>query len=237
MDTVDLDVAGMSEDGKKIVRYLTAYFDSLLKSKLDKMDDMKAHIQSLESRIQKLEESADDASAYERRDTLIMSGNVPPVLPGEDCKKIVIDLLKNGCNLIIGPQDISVAHRVGSKPKRQGPDLRKIMFKLVRRDLKTDILGACKSSRPDFFINESLTPIRDKIFFILRKATKKYPRIIHHCKTFDGNVTVFLQSVGPMRGISRLQKVTVNTRRKLTEFLTTKLKSSYEDLEVVWNED
>jgi len=239
MDDFGLEVEGLSEDGKKIVRCLTSYFDSVLKSKLDQIDSMRNHIQSLESRIHKLEDAADEASAYERRDTLIMSGNIPPCRRDDDCKSIIIDLLKSKTNLVIRGEDVSVAHRIGSKPKVQGPDKRRIMFKLVRRDLKSDILDACRASRPDFFINESLTPLRDRIYYVLRKANKKYPNVIHHCKTFDGNVAVFLQPVRVMRGPSKLplQKVTVNTRRRLVDFLHSTVSSSFEDLGIEWSTD
>ena len=139
---------------------------------------------------------------------------------------------------MINAHDISSAHRIGAKPRRQGPDTRKIMFKLVRRDLKRDILGACRSAKPDFFVNESLTPTRDKIYFILRKAAKKYPNLIHHCRTFDGNVTVFIKPSRAARGITtKLPKLTINTRSKLQEFLLKSLSSSLEDLGVQWGDE
>jgi len=234
MDHPEVDISDLSEDGKKIVRCLTSYFDSLLRSKLRQIDTMETHIRTLETRVQRLEEVVDDAAAYERRDTLIISGNVPRVVAGENCKAIVTNMLRDRVQLVVSDVDISLAHRIGTKSKKQGPDVRRIMFKLVRRDLKNDILNACKSIRPDFYINESLTPNRDKIYFILRKAAKKYPKVIHHCKTFDGNVVVFLQPPMQTRGPSRLQKVTVNTREKLQDFLGRFLSSSLADLEVEW---
>jgi len=170
-----------------------------------------------------------------------VSGNIPQVEAGEDCKSIVTNMFKNKINLIIHSNDISSAHRIGPKSRKQGPDMRKIMFKLVRRDLKSDILNACKSTRPDFYVNESLTPNRDKIYYILRTAAKKYPHLVHHCKTFDGNVTVFMKPLRPTRGSQnvykdlRLPKFTLNTRSKLQEFLTESLSSSFDDLGVQWN--
>jgi len=146
-----------------------------------------------------------------------------------------VDLLKNKTNFIIHKDDISVSHRIGAKPKKQGPDLRKIMFKLVRRDLKPDILNACKSIKPDFYVNESLTPIRDRVYYLLRKVAKNNPKVIHHCKALDGNVTVFLYDRST-RTSQRLQKVVVNSRLQLQEFLRRTLSLSFEDLGVDWPE-
>jgi len=185
-----IDVTGLSEDGRKIVDCLVTYFDNVLKAKTELIDKMNIRIRHLESRIEKLEEVQDEACAYDRRDTLVMSGNVPPVSANENCKDIIRDLLTSRANLVIDANDISMAFRVGSKPKRQGPDKRNIIFKMVRRDLKSDIRDACKSATPDIYVNESLTPVRDKIFFVLRKAKKSFPQIIHHCRTFDGNVCI-----------------------------------------------
>jgi len=114
--------------------------------------------------------------------------------------------------------------------------MRKILFKLVRRDLKADILNACRNARPDFYVNESLTPSRDKIYFILRKAARKYPEKIHHCKTFDGNVTVYMQPQRTTRGPPRLDKIILNTRQKLMDFLQNTLSSSIEEFGVEWKE-
>lgn len=235
-----IDVSDLSEESQKVVNCLVKYFDDCLKPKLREIETLKASVVDLQTRVNKLEEEIDNNSAYERRDTLILSGNIPSASPDEHCKSIVVDLLKNKAFLNIQLEDLSVAHRIGAKPKNQGPDRRNIMFKLVRRDLKTDILHACKNSKPDFYINESLTPTRDRIFFTLRRAKKKFPQMIHHCKTYDGNVIVFMH---PERASTRkntfpkLGKYTVNTRRKLEEFLNEKLSSSLEDLQVDWPDE
>jgi len=231
-----INVDDLSEDGKKIVMCLVTYFDSLLKDKQSDIDAMATRVDFLESRIQKFEETIDDAAAFEKRDTLILSGNIPKVTTDENCKQIVVNLLKNRTKFVISKDDISVSHRIGAKPRRQGADVRKILFKLVRRDLKTDILNACKSAKPDFYVNESLTPVRDRIYFHLRKITKDNPAVIHHCKTFDGNVTVFLQPVNNTRGISRLPKIVVNTRSQLKEFLRRTITKTFEDLHIDWPE-
>ena len=165
-----------------------------------------------------------------------MSGNVPNVRPDEDCKQIVTDMLKDKIRLNEDKSQISVSHRVGSKPKRQGPDNRKILFKLVQRDLNSDILSACRQFKPDVYINESLTPTRDKVYYVLRKVAKKFPLVIHYCKTLEGNVTVFLQSGRVTRternNNQRLPKQVINTRKQLDEFLMKKLSTTLEELDI-----
>jgi len=60
MTPSDINMDDLSEDGKKIVRCLVTYFDSLLKDKLVEIDVMKTRIVSLESRVRKFEETLDD---------------------------------------------------------------------------------------------------------------------------------------------------------------------------------
>ena len=112
---------------------------------------------SLETRIARLEEKVDDNDAYERRDCIVLSGDgIPASEPGENCIEVGRSLIKEKLKLNFLPTDVSTAHRLGKKPTAQGPDRRKIIMKLCRRDLKRDIIHACKQAKPGFFINESL---------------------------------------------------------------------------------
>ena len=78
-------------------------------------------------------------------------------------------------NLIVNPADISVAHRLGRKPD-QGPDKRKIVVELCRRETKQDLLKACRVVKPrNFYVNETLTRTRSTVLYGLRQARKKYP--------------------------------------------------------------
>ena len=92
-----------------------------------------------------MEEKIDDADAYERRDTIILSGNdVPSVTHGEIVSDIVCGVVRDRLKLGMDVTDISAAHRLGPKPKSQGPDRRKIIVKLCRRERKYDLITACK---------------------------------------------------------------------------------------------
>lgn len=242
-----LDTSELSAESKRIVCCLIRYLDDklghLMTSKFQQLDSMQSTINSLQSRIEKMEDEFDSASAYERRDLLVISGEVPNHTIGENCREIVRDLLKNETNLNVDAGDISIAHRIGAKLKKQGPDQRSIMFKLVRRDLKSDILHACRTNKPKFFVNESLTPIRNRILYALRRAKKKFPSHIHHCRSFDGNVTVFMHSTerssyspNDTNQSSKLRKLIVNTRKRLEDFLNNELSSSLEGISVEWND-
>ena len=95
-------------------------------------------IKDMRQRVDVLEEQVDASSAYERQDTLIISGNISAATINEKCSNIVTSLLKNGVKLQLRPDDISTAPRIGKKPISHAPDKRSIIFKLWRRDLKYD---------------------------------------------------------------------------------------------------
>ena len=123
-----------------------------------------------------MEEKIDDADAYERSDTIILSGNdVPSATQGEIVSDIVCDLVRKRLKLEMDVTDISAAHRLGPKPRSQGPDHKKIIVKLCRRERKYDLITACKQTKPpNLFINENLTPTLFSTFSspsdVLRKS-------------------------------------------------------------------
>ena len=102
----------------------------LLKVKNAEIGQLRKTVTALEERVDALEGKVDAADAYERRDTLIVSGSVPNAEQGENCKSIVREMLKEKTRLSIDLSDISIAHRLGRKPQQQGPDKR-------RRDLNS----------------------------------------------------------------------------------------------------
>ena len=121
---------------------------------------------------------------------------------------IVADMLKQQVNLNININDISTAHRLGA-PRSGGPDKRSIMFKVSNNDLKSDILGACTRVRPPFYVNESLTPVRSSVLYVLRK----YPSKIKFCRSVDGNICAFLPPTTETG--SQLRKLVINSKSKL----------------------
>ena len=170
----------ISKDGKTIVPALINVFGNFqqkisamfteLRSELlsivqvnsEKIYSLENEVTGLRKTVSKLEEKLDEQSAFERRDTIIISGKkVPQYAIGENCASKVVDCLKENLKLVVSTNDIAVAHRLGSKPKNQTADHRSILVKLCRRDLKYNIVKSARVSKvKDLFVNESLTPQR-----------------------------------------------------------------------------
>lgn len=237
---LNVDTSSLSAEGKKIaaviISSLSSYFETIIKGRDKEIDELRSTVQALEERVTKLGEEVDNADAYERRDMLTISGEVPAFTTGENTKNVVGALFEDKLRLKLQHSDISVAHRLGAKPKQQGPDKRPIIVKLCRRDLKQEILYACRQQKPNFYVNESLTPSRNTIMFALRKAKKKFPAKISFCRSYEGSINVYLPTA-LSNGPHRFKRVILNTRKKLEEFLTNELATSLRDLEVEWTSD
>ena len=134
-------------------------------------------------------------------------------------------LLRDHVKVNINANDISAAHRIGSKPKTQGPDKRGIIVKLCRRNIKSEIFSACKNHKPPFYVNENLTPTRNKILYLLRNAKRMYPNRISSCKSFEGKVYVFIGRAG-----ERSRRLIVNSMERLDTILKEEIDTSLEAL-------
>ena len=179
---------------------------------------------SLNERVNHMEELIDDDNAYSRRESLIFSG--PAVLSeigdNETCAPSVMKLLKTKLKIEINPNDISVSHRLGSK-KNQGQDKRSIIAKFCRRDLKRDILASAKRVKPsDFFVNESLTNVRQKISQALRLAKKEHSDVISGITSIEGRVFVWRKGTEGSRDVRHC----VNTLARLEDFCMRNLGQS-----------
>lgn len=195
-------------------------FAALLSVKNKEIDQLKLAVSTLKAQVHKLEEKANDSEAFERRDTIVVSGEgVPIVESGEICSNIVSDLVKNKLRINLNPSDISTAHRAGPKPSSQrGSDRRSIMVKLCRRELKQELLVACRNLKPNIFINESLTPTRKTIMYVLRQMKRQCPTKVSGCSSHEGRVFVWLQNEVTPDGRNR--RILVNSRLKLEQLCT-----------------
>ena len=149
---------------------------------------------------------------------------MPPVVPGENCVAIACSLFKNQLNLNVQPNDISTAHRLGKKPTNQQMDTRRIILKLCRRDIKGDILKACKQLKPKIYINESLTPVRSTIMYILRRAKKNPHSKVVGCSSSGGRVFAYVKASDAAQQDARDKRVPVNTYSELQAFCQDVLK-------------
>ena len=195
---------------------------SLLRAKQHEIDQLKEKVAVLENHVSKLQNCIDDQEAYERRDCLVLSGlAIPEFTIGENSSNVVRDLIQNKLKIHLNEADISLAHRIGPKPIVQGQDKRKIMVKLCRRHLKRDILFAAKNQvrngdGPHFYVNESLTAARNKIFFTLRKIKKSHPSLVAGCSSFEGRI--FAYTKDPNNSTGRNRRHLVTTHEQLVDF-------------------
>ena len=210
---IENTAAGHSEE----ISTLTATVSDLQAS----VEEKDKEIKIMRARLNVLEDQVDSNSAYERRDCLIVSGGVPEVTEGENCSKIITQLIREKLRIQMKPDDISSAHRIGRKPINQASDKRSIIIKLSRRDMKKDILSACRQLKPPFFVNESLTPTRSQVMFVLRKARGDHPDKFRTPRSYDGNVNAYVPMPGvkPQDQLTRSRRVVVNSRRALDELL------------------
>ena len=236
----DINLSKLAPESRELFNCITLYFDRIMAEKDSRISKLEEEAARMKDRIDTLENELDSNAAYLRRETLIISGDIPIGHRNENCKSIIVDMLRQGVNINVSANDISVAHRVGIL-RQQGPDRRGIMFKLCRRDLKYDILSACRQQKPKFFINESLTPTRNRILYILRRSKQKYPAKIRSIRSFEGSVTVYLSPLGrPLQGnvpLSQLRRVTINTRRQLERLLEAELQTNLQELGLPWERE
>lgn len=219
----DLDFQDLSEDQKMLFTLLEKRMNTVLKKYEDKMatresqiEEMSTEILNLRKKVMSLEDKIEDTEAYERRDTVIVSGSdLPDGTEDEDTPKVFTSIIKNKIGVIVKPTDISVAHRLGRKSLTQGPDKRNIIVKLCRREMKHDLLKACKTVKPrNLFINESLTRTRSTALYGLRQAKKKFPNKISGYSTYDGKVYVWLKPPNPTAPHAKNSKIMVNTKER-----------------------
>ena len=229
----------LSEEGRLIVKIIERKFDTIvtklteeLKNRDCEVNDLRSEVNQLRIKLGRMEEKIDDADAYERRDTIILSGNdVPSATQGEIVSDIVCGVVRDRLKLEMDVTDISAAHRLGPKPKSQGPDRRKIIVKLCRRERKYDLITACKQTKPpNLFINENLTPTRNKILFSLRRGKKKFPNIVAACSSHDGKVYAWIKPPNPDAPSARNSKIFINTQDQLEDFCRKSLKVQIEEL-------
>ena len=89
---------------------------------------LKEEIVFLRKGVSAVEERCDEAEAYERRDTIIVSGPEMPIArDGENSARVVCDVIKNKIGVVVRSFDISVAHRHGRKTQSQRED-RKVLW-------------------------------------------------------------------------------------------------------------
>ena len=149
-----------------------------------------------EERASAAERENDRLDAYQRRETLVSSGQIIPVERIEESTSdIIVGLVNKYLTVKISKEDINISHRLGSTNNTRRP----VIVKFFSRDLKYAILSYCialvtEKKLKDFFINEHLTTKRKKIFMSLRHIRKAKPSLFRQLFTKDGEIIVKLQN-------------------------------------------
>ena len=216
----------------------------LVEEKLEKeskIDAMKTELNcfktannNLEAQISKMKHDHDELEAYGRRDSLIFSGDkIKPYEPNENCVTIAKNLIKNELKISMDPI-ISTAHRMGRPPApdSRAPDKRSIIVKFCRRDDKFLVMKTAsnKSTRVNgLFCNESLTPTRSKILYVLRQAKKIKESPITGTSTLNGRVFAHHKAASDAPEGGQSLKTEINTMETLTDFCKNFIKEPLEN--------
>ena len=198
----------------------------------------------MQEKVISLEDKLDATEAYERRDTIILSGAVPAVSPNENISRVTVDLIRSKYrNVEINPEDISICHRLQDKAPTTSGSQRapNIYVKFVRRDKKRELIqaskGQAREAQHKLFANESLTPQRTAIRQTLLKL-KRSVNIVKGVTSNEGQVIVFTAPQGENgpQGANRRrdQRHVINSKRDLQTFCDTFLRRPLEDFVDTW---
>ena len=192
-----------------------------IKARDKEISELKTEVKELREEINDIKTQVNAQDAYNRRESLIMSGPpIPKEETGENTTSIVLKLIKQHLSIDLSATDISVSHRIGKKTTDNQE--RPIIFKLVRRSIKYDLLDACLIKKPELYINESLSPQRMKILKAVLAIRKDHVAKFKQCYTSEGRIVVKLKN--------STVKHFIYDEASLDEFLKSypKMKSSYE---------
>lgn len=227
-----IDVSGLSEEVKVIVAVLTDKLDRIIdrmNEKDKKIDKLEIENATLRRDLTRMGERLDDMENNERKNDIIVSGDIVPVASvGENTSNISVELLRRHISYSLPPDAVLAAYRLGSRPATQAPDRRNILLKLKTQELKRDIMQACRTSKPPgLYIRESLTPTRSKILFSLRQLKKRCPDRIDYCGTRDGKVFIWTRAVDG-RGTNK--KLYINSLNVLCKLCSDEFGVDYTEL-------
>ena len=234
----------LSPDGKLIVSAMSKQikkmeenFVSILTSKNDQIETLQTEVNDLKIKVCKMEDNLDEADAYQRKDTIIFSGNsIPVVTVGENCPNLVKNLLRDKLRIELDVRSVSTAHRLGKKLPTQAPDKRPIIAKLCQRDTKNLIMSASRNARlSDLYVNKSLTPARGTILYALRRIKRAHPSLVTGCSSFDGKIYVYTKPSSNAPPEARNVRHLINTRERLVLFCRDFIKKPLEDFLESWS--
>ena len=239
--------SSLSEESKNLLSLIAEFFNDSMKEKDERISKLESQVETLSARLQSMEKKQDVANQYSRLDCItispkkdisgsFLSNTVPNYDSSEDTKSLVLDLFKDQLALNLNSGDISIAHRL--KPPTRSPnassqhDRRSIVVRLCRKDLVGTIFKHCKEMKPNFYVNESLTPMRHSICYALRTLKRKFPDTIAKVHTFKGVPRAFVQPRRTTRASTTdrsAQKHEISTILELETFTKNVLKTTLQE--------
>ena len=241
-----VDRSKLSADNKAMWELFVTFYKEINAEKDKEIAELKGEVKSLQDRLQAIEDKQDVAGQYSRLDTLTISpkkdsegvflaDTIPNFDKAENCKTIVRELFKDHLNLELAETDISICHRLQPPRKAKGDsqpphDRRNIIIRFCRKDLISTIFKHCKQMSPPFYVNESLTPVRNSICYALRTLKKKYESI-ERVRSFKGVPQAFVRpptqttTRSDQRGQEKenLRRIDIPTVLELERFAKTHL--------------
>ena len=141
--------------------------------------------------------------------------------------------MKDELKIALPTERIKPAHRIGRKPINQTIDKRSFMVKLVRRDLKQELISASRKLPKGYklFVSESLTPPRRTLFYALRKM--KQAKLIKGCNTYEGRVYAYTASSGGSS--DRDKRHLIHNYETLQEFCQLYVRQPLENFLEAWD--
>ena len=185
-------------------------------------------VASLEKELRAVNKKIDDADAYERKDSVILSGPaITPMEDNENTPALVEKLLKDHMDIEITNHDISITHRLGPM-KSSAPRKRNIYVKFVRRQLKKQVVQKSKTAGKNSPLHafESLTPLRRKMLGVLRRMKSNVPTVVKGFTSIDGKVFAYTP---PVAGNTRDQKHHIEDWESLASFCRDHVKQALDD--------
>ena len=243
LDNLPFDLSKLSDESRLIVSILMytvnnnqENFTKAMESKDKEVKMLSEKVKGLERKLELLDNKMDEKDVSERSNEIIISGfNIPVAQPDEDSSSVVRNILKDNLKLNVSPVDIIKSYRIGKKNSAHANDIRSIHVKLSKQELKNDIIATSRSVKPDkLFFNENLSPIRNSIMFVLRKAKKDFPNIVSGCNSIDGSVFVWIKSPNHGAPGARDSKMRINDHNKLNYFCTEIIGSTVETYIPEW---
>ena len=196
-------------------------FRTSLSERDAKVASLESEVSSLKNRLSEIEEKIEEGEAYEKRDTLIISGSkVPPVSLNENCLQVTRNIIREHLKISVPENEVSVTHRMGPNVSDPNSNKRTIIVKFCRRNTKNDILTSARKMKvPNLFVNECLTSNQRMIGYALRKARRENPEVVSGSTTFEGKYVVWTKPPNPSAIGARDIKHSVGSVEKLEKFL------------------